>query len=117
MEDYEIVCIVKNQLDGLIRRGDKMMEAGQNLSDVKIQMGVHGGVYSDFRNVVTKIKQLNEKHKFGCDSDLMSLEALDIGNWSELVGECTILLPIVKQFLDKLRPPSGKVGGYDVWSP
>ncbi len=72
---------------------------------MKIQIGVSGGAHVDFCKWVNKIKQINETYHFGYDFALKSLGDFEVGNWSELVAKCNILLPIAKQIRNKLEPP------------
>lgn len=116
-EDYEIMYVVVQGLEGLISQGDRIIKSGQNLSDVKIKIGVSGGAYADFCKWVNTVKQVNEKYKFGYDSQLESSGNFEVGNWSELATKCHMLLPIAKQFYNKLKPPSPRVKGYNRWSP
>lgn len=47
-EDYEIMRVIVKVLEGLISQGDRIIKGGQNLSDVKIEIGVSGGAYAEF---------------------------------------------------------------------
>jgi len=116
MTDYEEISIIVGQVRGLIARADRITKDGLNLSDQKIKIGVEGGVYSDFLKIVDNVREINDRNGFGQHSMLLSLANFEIGNWSELVGKCEILLPIVEAFQRKLRPPGPRVEGYDNWS-
>lgn len=107
--DYEVISVVVRGLEGLITEGDKMIQSGQNLSDVKIAIGVSGGAYADFCKLVDRVKETNEKHGFGYDPELVSLSDFEVGNWSELVAKARMLLPIAKQFRNKLYPSSRRI--------
>lgn len=102
--DYEAISVVAESLKGIVAQGDKIIQAGQNLSDVKIAIGVAGGVHADFCKLVDKVKEIDKNHSFGYSSLLESLGNFKVGNWSELVGKSNLLLPIVEQFLIKLEP-------------
>ena len=104
-KNYEIIRLVVESLRNLIAQGDRIIRGGQNLSNVKIAIGVSGGASADFTNLVNRMKEINKNHEFGYDSELESLGNLGVGNWSELVAKANILLPIAEQFERKLEPP------------
>ena len=116
MTDYEEISIIVGQVRGLIARADRITKDGLNLSDQKIKVGVEGGVYSDFLKILDNVREINDRNGFPQYSMLLSLPNFEIGNWSELVGKCEILLLIVEAFQRKLRPGGPRVGGYDTWS-
>ncbi|MBA7698287.1 hypothetical protein ES703_106964 [subsurface metagenome] len=116
MTDYEEISIIVGQVRGLIARADKITENGRNLSDQKIEIGITGGTYTDFCEIVKKVREINDRNRFRQHSMLLSLANFGIGNWSELVGKCETFLPIVEAFQRKLRPFSPRVGGYNSWS-
>jgi len=110
-EDYEIMRVIVKVLEGLISQGDRIIKGGQNLSDVKIEIGVSGGAYADFCKWVDRVKQINKEHNYGYDPELESLGNFKVGNWSELVAKCSMLLPIAEQFRNKLPAPSRALVG------
>jgi len=116
VEDYEIMRVIVQALDGLISQADRIIKGEQNLSEVKIKIGVTGGAYADFCRLVDRVKQINEKHKFGYDPELESLGNFEVGNWSELIAKCNMLLPITRQLRNKLEPRPPKVDYSDRWS-
>ena len=103
-EDYEIMRVVVKVLEGLISQGDRIIKSGQNLSDVKIEIKVPGGAYADFCKWVDIVKEIDEKHNFGYKTHLESLRDFRVGNWSELVAKCNMLLPIAEQLRNELEP-------------
>jgi len=57
MTDYEEISIIVGQVRGLIARADKITENGRNLSDQKIEIGITGGTYTDFCEIVKKVRK------------------------------------------------------------
>jgi len=108
VEDYEIMRVVIKVVKALMSQADRMIKSGQNLSDVKIEIKVPGGAYADFCKWVDTVKEIDEKHNFGYKSHLESLRDFRVGDWSELVAKCNMLLPIAEEFRDKLRPTPPK---------
>lgn len=104
MEDYKTMRIVAKGLKGVISSGESMAKSGQNLSDVKIEIGVLGGAHADFCKTAEQVKEINEKHKYGYDLVLESLGSFKVGNWSELMAKCAILLPYAEEFQRNLTP-------------
>ncbi len=84
--------------------------SGQNLSDIKIEIGLPGGAHADFCKIVEQVKEVNAKYKYGYDLILESLGSFEVGNWSELLAKCAILLPYAHKFKIKLTPKPGSGG-------
>ena len=117
MEDHETMRIVEDGLKGLKSSAESMAKSGQNLSDIKIKIGLPGGAHVDFCKIAEQVKEVNIKYKYGYDSILESLGSFKVGNWSELLAKCAMLLPYVHEFKIKLTPkPGGGRFKADPWS-
>ena len=108
MTDYEEISIIIGQIQGLIARADKMSKNGLDLSKQKIGSAVEDGVHKDFIRIIEKTREINDSNGFGQHGTLLSLANSEIGNWSDLIDKCIILLPIVEGFERRLRPGEGK---------
>ena len=104
MNDYEEISIIVGQVHGLLSRTDGMAKDGLDLSRQKIGSAVEDGVYRDFIRIIEKTREINDSNGFGQHGAFVSLANSEIGNWSELVDKCIILLPIVEGFERRLRP-------------
>ena len=107
MTDYEEILIIVGQVRGLLSRADSMSKNGLDLSRQKIGSAVEDGVYRDFIRIIKKAREINDSNGFGQHGTLLSLANSEIGNWSELVDKCIMLLPIVEGFKRRLRPGEG----------
>ncbi len=107
MTDYQEISIIVGQIKGLLSRADRMTKNGLDLSKQKIGSAVEGGVYRDFIRIMEKTREINDSNGFGQHGTLLSLANSEIGNWSELIDKCIILLPIVEGFERRLRPTEG----------
>ena len=103
IEDEGKMRTVKKAFDGLISQADRIVKGGGKLTEEKIEVGVPGGAYQDFCNLVDELKTVNKRYSFGYDSQLESLGAFKVGNWSELVVKCNILSPIADRFCCELQ--------------
>jgi len=77
----------------------------------KIGSAVEDGAYRDFIRIIEKAREINDSNGLGKHGVFASLANSEIGNWSDLMDKCIILLPIVQAFKRKLRPPTPRVGG------
>ncbi len=111
MTDYEEISIIAGQLRGLIARTDSMTKNGLDLGRQKIGSAVEDGVYRDFIRIIEKAREINDNNGLGKHGVFVSLANSEIGNWSDLMDKCIILLPIVQAFKRKLRPTTPGVGG------
>ena len=107
MTDYEEISIIVGQIEGLLSRADNITKNGIDLSKQKIGSAVEDGVYRDFVRIIEKTREINDSNGFGKHGAFVSLANSEIGNWSELVDKCIILLPIVEGFERRLRPGEG----------
>ncbi len=107
MTDYDEISITVGQLRGLLSRADSMTKNGLDLSKQKIGSVVEDGVYKDFIRIIKKTREINDSNGFGQHGALLSLANSEIGNWSELIDKCIMLLPIVEGFERRLRPGEG----------
>ncbi len=107
MTDYEEILIIVGQVRGLLSRADRMTKNGLDLSKQKIGSAVEDGVYRDFIRIIEKTRKINDSNGFGQHGTLLSLANSEIGNWSELVDKCIILMPMVEEFQRRLRPAEG----------
>jgi len=108
MTDYEEISIIVGQVRGLLSRADKMSKNGLDLSKQKIGSAVEDGVYRDFIRIIEKAREINDSNGLGKHGAFVSLANSEIGNWSELVDKCIVLLPIAEGFERRLRPAEGK---------
>ena len=108
MTDYEEISIIVGQVRGLLSRADKMSKNGLDLSKQKIGSAVEDGVYRDFIRIIEKAREINDSNGLGKHGAFVSLANSAIGNWSELVDKCIVLLPIAEGFERRLRPAEGK---------
>jgi len=104
MTDYEQISIIVGQIQGLLSRADKMSKNGIDLSKQKIGSAVEDGVYRDFIRIIEKAREINDSNGLGQHGTLLSLINSEIGNWSDLMNKCIMLLPIVEGFERRLRP-------------
>ena len=107
MTDYEEISIIMGQVRGLLSRADSITKNGLDLSKQKIGSAVEDGVHKDFIRIIEKVREINDSNGLGQHGTLLSLINSKIGNWSDLVDKCIILLPIVEGFERKLRPGGG----------
>lgn len=107
MTDYQEISIVLGQIEGLLSRADSMTKNGLDLSKQKIGSAVEDGVYRDFIRIIEKAREINDSNGFGQHGTLLSLANSEIGNWSDLIDKCIILMPIVEEFQRRLRPAEG----------
>ena len=107
MTDYEEISIIVGQVRGLLSRADNMRKSGRDLSKQKIGSAVEDGVYTDFVRIVEKVREINDSNGFGQHGTFVSLANSEIGNWSDLMDKCIMLLPIVEGFERRLRPAEG----------
>ena len=107
MTDYEEILIIVGQIQGLPSRADSMIKNGLDLSKQKIGSLVEDGIHKDFIRIIEKVREINDSNGLGQHGTLLSLINSKIGNWSDLVDKCIILLPIVEGFERKLRPSGG----------
>jgi len=114
MTDYEEISIIVGQLRGLLSRAHNMTKNGLDLSKQKISSAVEDGVYKEFIRIIEKAKEVNDSNGFGQHGTLLSLANSEIGNWSELIDKCIILIPIVEGFERRLRPGVPGVEGGDI---
>jgi len=105
MTDYEEISIIVGQLRGLLSRADNMTKSGRDLRKQKI---VEDRVYKDFIRIIEKAREINDSNGLGKHGAFVSLANSEIGNWSELVDKCIVLLPIAEGFERRLRPGEGK---------
>jgi len=108
MTDYEEISIIVGQVRGLLSQADRMTKNGLDLSRQKIGSAVEDGVYRDFIRIIEKAREINDSNGLGKHGTLLSLANSEIGNWSELVDKCIMLLPIAGGFERRLRPGEGK---------
>lgn len=112
MKDSEVLRAAVQVLLGIVDQAQTMAKGGQNLSDVRIQIGVPGGAHADWCTWIDQITKINREHGFGYDSMLESASKFEIGNWSELSAKCQMILPVVRQMRNRLE--SGpKPRGYE----
>ncbi len=111
MTDYEEISIIVGQVRGLLSRADKMSKNGLDLSKQKIGSAVENGVHKDFIRIIEKTREINDSNGFGQHGELLSLANSEIGNWSDLIDKCIMLLPIVEGFERRLRPAGGSGDG------
>jgi len=104
MTDYEEISIIVGQIQGLLSRADSMTKNGLDLNKQKIGSLVEDGIHKDFIRIIEKVREINDSNGLGQHGTLLSLINSKIGNWSDLVDKCIILLPIVEGFERKLRP-------------
>jgi len=104
MTDYEQISIIVGQIQGLLSRADKMSKNGIDLSKQKIGSAVEDGVYRDFIRIIEKAREINDSNGLGKHGAFVSLANSEIGNWSELIDKCIMLLPIAEGFERRLRP-------------
>ena len=95
------------QIQGLLSRADSMTKNGLDLNKQKIGSLVEDGIHKDFIRIIEKVREINDSNGLGQHGTLLSLINSKIGNWSDLVDKCIILLPIVEGFERKLRPGGG----------
>ena len=107
MTDYEEISIIVGQVRGLLSRADSMTKDGFNLSRQKIGSVVEDGVYRDFIRIIEKAREINDSNGLGKHGTFVSLANSEIGNWSDLMDKCIMLLPIVEGFKGRLRPGEG----------
>lgn len=107
MTDYEEISIIVGQVRGLLSRADSMTKNELDLSKQKIGSAVEDGVYRDFIRIIEKTREINDSNGFGQHVTLLSLINSGIGNWSDLVDKCIMILPIVEGFERRLRPGGG----------
>ena len=107
MTDYEEISIIVGQIQGLLSRADSMTKNGLDLNKQKIGSLVDDGIHKDFIRIIEKVREINDSNGLGQHGTLLSLINSKIGNWSDLVDKCIILLPIVEGFERKLRPGGG----------
>lgn len=107
MNDYEEISIIVGQIEGLLSRADSMTKNGLDLSKQKIGSVVEDGVYRDFIRIIEKAREINDSNGLGKHGAFVSLANSEISTWSELVGKCIILMPIVEEFQKRLRPARG----------
>jgi len=107
MTDYEEISIIVGQIQGLLSRADSMTKNGLDLNKQKIGSLVEDGIHKDFIRIIEKVREINDSNGLGQHGTLLSLINSKIGNWSDLVDKCIILLPIVEGFERKLRPGGG----------
>ena len=81
-----------------------MTKNGLDLSKQKIGSVVEDGVYKHFIRIIERARKINDSNGLGQHGTLLPLINSEIGNWSDLVDKCIILLPIVEGFERKLRP-------------
>ena len=108
MTDYEEISIIVGQLRGLLARADSMTKNGLDLNKQKIGSAVEDGVHKDFTRIIKKAREVNDSNGFGQHGAFVSLANSEIGNWSELVDKCIMLLPIAEGFERRLRLGEGK---------
>jgi len=107
MNDYQEISIIVGQIEGLLSRADRMTKNGLDLSKQKIGSAVEDGVYKDFIRIIEKAREINDSNGLGKHGMFVSLANSEIGNWSELIDKCIMLLPIVEGFERRLRPTEG----------
>ncbi len=113
MTDYEEISIIVGQVRGLLSRADNMTKNGLDLSRQKTGSAVEDGVHKDFTRIIKKAREINDSNGFGQHGAFVSLANSEIGNWSDLMDECIMLLPIVEEFQRRLRPAVLNVGDSD----
>lgn len=113
MTDYDEISITVGQLRGLLSRADNMTKNGLDLSKQKIGSAVEDGVHKDFIRIIEKTREINDSNGLGKHGAFVSLANSEIGNWSDLMDKCIMLLPIVEEFQKRLRPAVLNVGDSD----
>ncbi len=108
MTDYDEISITVGQLRGLLSRADSMTKNGIDLSKQKIGSVLEDGIYKEFIRIIEKAREINDSNGFGQHGTLLSLINSEIGNWSDLMDKCIMLLPIVEGFERRLRLAEGK---------
>ena len=114
MTNYEEISIIVGQLQGLFSRADSMIKKGIDLSKQNIGSLVEDGVHKEFIRIIEKAREINDNNGLGQHGTLLSLINSEIGNWSDLIDKCIILLPIVEGFKRRLRPAVPGVEGSDI---
>jgi len=104
MTDCEETSIIIGQIQGLLSRANSMTKNGLDLSKQKTGSAVEDGIHKDFIRIIERARKINDSNGLGQHGTLLPLINSEIGNWSDLVDKCIILLPIVEGFEGKLRP-------------
>lgn len=79
MKANEVLRAAVQVFLGIIDQAQIMAKGGQNLSDIRIQIGVPGGAHADWCAWIDQIATVNREHGFGYDSILESAGKFEIG--------------------------------------
>ena len=102
--DYERIQVITQELYGILKREEKILESGQNVNDSSISLGLPKGIHADFLRLVDSVKQIDSKHGFGYSSELDCLRDFGTDRWLEFITKSERLLVIGRQFRVKLQP-------------
>lgn len=103
MTDYEQISIIIGQLQGLLSRADSMTKNKIGLSKQKIGSLVEDGAYRDSIRIIEKAREINDSNGLGKHGRLVSMANSQIGNWSDLMNKCIMVLPVLRVIERRLR--------------
>ena len=86
----------------LVIHADSMTKKGIDLSRQAIGSAVKDGVHKDFIRIIEKAREINDRNGFGKHGTLLSLINSEIGNWSDLMNKCIMILPVLKAIKNDL---------------